>query len=110
VPEIRREIGARKRKDLLDRLTRAGIPCGEVAGLHEALTSKRALDAGLVTTLPHPDAGSVHVLAPPYRFDGVRLPVRSAPPRLGEGTKQVLQTLLGLSDEKISQLEASGVV
>lgn len=110
VPEIRRELLSRKRKDLLDRLTRAGIPCGEVAGLHEALTSKRAIDAGLVTTMPHPEAGSVHVLAPPYRFDGVRLPVRSAPPQLGEDTKQVLQTLLGMSDEKVSQLEASGVV
>ena len=110
VPEIKRELLSRKRKDLLDRLTLAGIPCGEVAGLHEALTSKRAIDTGLVTTLPHPDAGSVHVLAPPYRFDDVRLPVRSAPPKLGEGTKQVLQTLLGMSDEKIAQLEVRGVV
>lgn len=110
VPEIKRELLSRKRKDLLDRMTLAGIPCGEVAGLHEALTSKRAVDTGIVTTLPHSDAGSVHVLAPPYRFDGVRLPVRSAPPILGEGTKQVLQTLLGMSDEKIAQLEARGVV
>lgn len=110
MPEIKRELLSRKRKDLLDRMTLAGIPCGEVAGLHEALTSKRAVDTGIVTTLPHSDAGSVHVLAPPYRFDGVRLPVRSAPPILGEGTKQVLQTLLGMSDEKIAQLEARGVV
>lgn len=110
VPEIKRELLCRTRKDLLDRMTLAGIPCGEVAGLHEALTSKRAIDTGVVTTLPHPDAGSVHVLAPPYRFDDVRLPVRSAPPILGEGTKHVLQTLLGMSDEKIAHLQASGVV
>ena len=110
MPEIKGELLSRKRKDLLDRMTLAGIPCGEVAGLHEALTSKRAVDTGIVTTLPHSDAGSVHVLAPPYRFDGVRLPVRSAPPILGEGTKQVLQTLLGMSDEKFAQLEARGVV
>jgi crotonobetainyl-CoA:carnitine CoA-transferase CaiB-like acyl-CoA transferase len=110
VPEIERELRSRKRRDLLDRMALAGIPCGEVAGLHEALTSQRALDAGLVTTMAHPDAGSVHVMAPPYRFDGVRLPVRSAPPTLGEGTKQVLQTLLGMSDEKIAQLAANGVV
>jgi crotonobetainyl-CoA:carnitine CoA-transferase CaiB-like acyl-CoA transferase len=110
VPEIKRELLSKKRKDLLDRMTLAGIPCGEVAGLHEALTSKRAIDTGIVTTLPHPDAGSVHVLAPPYRFDGERLPVRSAPPILGEGTKQVLQTLLGISDEKLAKLHAKGVV
>ncbi|MCX4144925.1 CaiB/BaiF CoA-transferase family protein [Paraburkholderia madseniana] len=110
VPELKREIGRRARRVLLERLAQAGIPCGEVLGLHEALTSKRATDAGLVTTQPHPEAGSTHVLAPPYRFDGARLPVRSAPPQLGEGTKDVLQSLLGLSDERLSQLMADGVV
>jgi len=110
VPELKREIGQRARGVLLERLAQAGIPCGEVLGLHEALTSKRATDAGLVTTQPHPEAGSTHVLAPPYRFDGARLPVRSAPPQLGEGTKDVLQSLLGLSDERLSQLMADGVV
>ncbi|MDW5444177.1 CaiB/BaiF CoA-transferase family protein [Polaromonas sp. SM01] len=110
MPEINRELGRRKRVDLLAQLTKSGIPCGEVLGLLEALNSKRATDAGLVTTQPHPVAGTVNVLAPPYRFDGERLPVRSAPPQLGEGTREVLQSLLGLSEEKISQLKSQGVV
>lgn len=109
-PEIDRELASRKRADLLANLAKAGVPCGEVLGLHEALTSPRATAAGLVTTQPHPVAGSVSVLAPPYRFDGERLPVRSAPPQLGEGTHEVLQSLLGLSDEKIAQLKTSGVL
>ncbi len=110
VPEIHRELKKRQRKQLLERLAASGIPCGEVLGLHEALTSKRATDAGLVTTQPHPEAGTVNVLAPPYRFDGERLPVRRAPPQLGEGTRDVLQSLLGLSDEKLDQLKTNGVV
>ena len=110
IPEINRELVCRLRKDLLVRLANAGIPCGEVLGLHEALTSQRATDAGLITTQPHPVAGSVNVLAPPYRFDGERLPVRSAPPTLGEGTNEVLKPLLGLSDDKLAQLHADGVV
>jgi len=109
-PEIQHEIGTRKRQFLLERLTRAGIPCGEVLGLHEALTSKRAAEAGLVTTYQHPEAGRTHVLAPPYRFDGVRLPVRSAPPQLGEGTNDVLQSLLGVSEERLARLKVEGVV
>jgi crotonobetainyl-CoA:carnitine CoA-transferase CaiB-like acyl-CoA transferase len=109
VPELRREIGRRKRADLLERLTRACIPCGEVLGLHEALTSKRADDAGLLTIYAHPEAGSTHVLAPPYRFDGERLPVRKAPPQLGEGTGDVLRSLLGVSDDRLARLKAEGV-
>jgi crotonobetainyl-CoA:carnitine CoA-transferase CaiB-like acyl-CoA transferase len=110
MPEIERELGRRKRKDLLERLNRAGIACGEVLGLHQALTSKRASDAGLVTVHPHPEGGSVNLLAPPYRFDGERLPVRKTPPQLGEGTREVLQSLLGLSDEELAALTAGGVV
>ncbi len=110
VPELDREIGRRKRQDLLERLTQAGIPCGEVLGLHEALTSKRATDAGLVTTHAHPESGSMQVLAPPYRIDGSRPPVRRAPPQLGEGTRDVLHSLLRLSDEQIARLKADGVV
>ena len=110
LPELSREIASRTRRDLLERLNRCGIPCGEVLGLHEALTSKRATDAGLVTVQPHPHAGSTHVLAPPYRMDGVRLPVRRAPPQLGGDTREVLRELLDLPDEKLAQLKEKGVV
>ncbi|MEX3937205.1 CaiB/BaiF CoA transferase family protein [Paraburkholderia phymatum] len=110
VPELKREIAGRPRALLLERLARAGIPGGEVLGLHQALTSTRASQGGLLTTFEHPEAGTTHVLAPPYRFDGARLPVRSAPPQLGEGTSEVLQSLLGLSAERLSQLKVEGVV
>ncbi|MGJ7918563.1 CaiB/BaiF CoA transferase family protein [Massilia sp. LXY-6] len=110
MPEIRRELACRKRADLLERMTAAGIPCGEVAGLHEALTSRRASDGGLVKTMPHAEVGSVKVLASPYRFDGERLPVRSAPPALGEGTGEVLRDLLGLSEDRLALLKERGVL
>jgi len=110
VPEINRELKARKRADLLAKLHQTGIPCGEVLGLHEALTSPRATSAGLVSTHPHAEAGSVQVLAPPYRFDGERLPVRKAPPSLGEGTGEVLQSLLGMEEAQIAALRERGVL
>lgn len=108
--EILRELGCRSRQLLLQRLQAAGIPCGEVLGLYEALTSERAVRGGLVTEQPHPVAGSTHVMAPPYRLDGERLPVRCAPPELGEGTREVLSGLLGLDDARLAELKALGVL
>ncbi len=110
MPEIRRELASRKRAELLENMSKAGIPCGEVAGLHEALTSRRASEGGLVKTMPHPEAGSVQVMASPLRFDGERLPVRRAPPQLGEGTSEVLRDLLGLSEDRLAALKERGVV
>ena len=60
--------------------------------------------------MPHPVAGSTHVFAPPYRLDGERLPVRCAPPVLGENTREVLQQLLALPDEALLALQAKGVL
>lgn len=112
LPELTRELGNRPRKLLLERLARAGVPCGEVAGLREALLSPRATQGGLVTQQPHPhtESGTTPVLAPPWRFDGERMPVRRAPPQLGEGTCDVLEQTLGYSAEKLAELKSKGVI
>lgn len=110
LPEILRELKSRSREVLLKRLAASGIPCGEVLGLFEALTSERAVQGGLVTQQPHPVAGHTHVLAPPYRMDGQRLPIRHAPPVLGEATHDVLKDLLGLNADQVSALHQQGVI
>ena len=95
VPILHREIRSRPRATLLEALARVGIPCGEVLGIHQALTSPRAVEGGLVARLPHPEAGTTDVLAPPYRLDGERLPVRHAPPQLGADGEAILDDWLG---------------
>ncbi|PAU88800.1 CoA transferase [Pseudomonas sp. WN033] len=99
-----------KRDDLLERMTSAGIPCGKVSGLHEALTSERTRRGNLVQEMAHPVEGTTPVYAPPYRLDGHRLPIRSRPPTLGEDTRSVLQELLSMSDEQLQQLKERGAL
>jgi crotonobetainyl-CoA:carnitine CoA-transferase CaiB-like acyl-CoA transferase len=36
--------------------------------------------------------------------------VRRAPPQLGEGTREVLQSVLGLSDDALAGLKDKGVI
>lgn len=82
LPELKGELLRRTRTDLLAALRGSGIPAGEVLGLHEALTSDRARRAGLVVERETDAGAKRYVLAPPYRFDGARLPVRLLPPGL----------------------------
>ncbi|OZI31054.1 CoA transferase [Bordetella genomosp. 10] len=98
------------RDALLERLAACGIPCGKVAGLHEALTCERTRQAGMLREMPHPVAGKTHTFAPPYRFDGRRLPIRKAPPGLGQDTREVLQRLLSLPDDELAALRDKGVL
>ncbi|QEZ44922.1 CaiB/BaiF CoA transferase family protein [Cupriavidus oxalaticus] len=98
------------REVLLERMSACGIPCGKVAGLHEALTSERTRRGELLREMPHPVAGNTYVFAPPYRLDGQRLPIRYAPPTLGESTRAMLQQLLELSEAQLRALQARGVL
>ncbi|MEK5749937.1 CoA transferase, partial [Acinetobacter nosocomialis] len=41
LPQLHAELAKRPRAALLEKLSAAGIPCGEVLGLLEALQSKR---------------------------------------------------------------------
>lgn len=81
-PLLKAEIARHTRRDLTERLRAQGIPCGEVLGLLEALTSARAQAAEVLVSRDNPDGTVSRVIAPPFRFDGKRVPVRHMPPPL----------------------------
>ncbi len=108
-PTIVAALKRHKRADLLPALAAAGIPCGEVLGLHEALNSPRARAAGLVAETLDVDGTRGQVLAPAYVIDGARPPVRLPPPRLGADTDAILAEL-GVPAARIAGLRAEGIV
>ena len=110
LPVIEAELARRPRAELLEALSRAGIPCGEVLGVLEGLTSPRTQASGGVLQTQLADGTPVPVQAPPYRFEGTRAPVRLAPPTLGQHTAEVLRERLGLGPAEVDALRASGVV
>ncbi|HEY0143258.1 MAG TPA: CoA transferase [Thermoanaerobaculia bacterium] len=72
------------------RCREAAIPVSLVQGVLEALRSEPAQP--LLTTVDHP-AGSYDAVRNPVRWNGERLPVRSAPPQLGEHTAAIVAEL-----------------
>lgn len=73
------------------RCRAAAIPASLVQGVLEALRSEAAQP--LIGTIEHPDAGAYETVRNPVRFDGERLPLGDAPPRLGEHTAAILREL-----------------
>lgn len=90
------------------RCKRAGIPCGAVRSVGDALTSPEAAERGAVFALPHP-AGPVPAIAQPYRLSRTPCDYR-APPMLGADTTAVLGALPGYDEEKLAALVAAGAI
>ena len=71
-------------QDIVRRLGKAGIPCGVVRDLGEALEAEIASGSGAIADVAYPDdTGNIPAVRIPIKFDGEWCPVRRAP-ALGE--------------------------
>ena len=85
---------ALKKADLLTALEAAKIPCGPIHDINEALTSKQARARNAVVDLPCADIdkGRVRLLGNPLNFSATPVSYHRAPPRMGQDTREVLET------------------
>jgi crotonobetainyl-CoA:carnitine CoA-transferase CaiB-like acyl-CoA transferase len=86
----------------------AGIPCGPILNVAEALAHPQVRARGMVVPLAHPTAGDIRVTGVPVRLSDTPGAVRTAPPRLGEHTRAVLTEVLGLDGAAIDALVEEG--
>jgi crotonobetainyl-CoA:carnitine CoA-transferase CaiB-like acyl-CoA transferase len=86
----------------------AGIPCGPILNVAEALAHPQVRARNMVVPLAHPTAGDIRVTGVPVRLSDTPGAVRSPPPRLGEHTRAVLAEVLGLDSAAIDALVEEG--
>ncbi len=110
IPQLKQELLKHRRADLLQRLHEAQIPCGEVLGMHEALLSERSKQSEMVVRYDSDQGTDSYCLAPPYRINGQRMPIRFTPPELAQDTSAVLKEVLGLDAQSIEDLTQERVI
>ena len=86
----------------------AGIPCGQVRSVGEAIRSPEARERGLVTRIPHPQVGWIPNVALPIRYSRTPLVDPVAAPAVGEHTSSVLRDLLGYDERRLVRLAQAG--
>lgn len=92
------------------RLRAAGVPCGAVRSVGEALSDPQIVARAMVESVEHPTIGPMQVLGVPVKLSDTPGSVRLPPPRLGEHTASVLSSDLGYDSTRIEKLAESGAV
>ena len=96
---------------ILDRgyLTAAGVPCGAVRDVPEALADPQILAREMVQSVEHVAAGMLKVVGVPIKLSDTPGSVRTAPPTLGQHTMSILRELQ-MADEEIERLRDQRVI
>ncbi|MEL6524767.1 MAG: CaiB/BaiF CoA-transferase family protein [Chloroflexota bacterium] len=101
---------AKPAREWVDLLTDAGIPCGEINTVQEALGMEHVVARDLVHEVMLSDERLLNLVGSPLKLSETPLQIRSAPPALGADTDVVLGEILGMSEETIAGLRSDGVV
>ncbi len=102
-------IQRRTRDEWIRALTAAGVPCGAVRTVSEALSDPQVAARHMIEEVEHAVLGSMKVLGTPIKLSDTASSIRSAPPTLGQHTNAVLGEL-GLGAAEIAGLRARSVV
>ena len=102
-------IRKRTRDEWISGLTAAGVPCGAVRTVSEALSDPQVAARRMIEEVEHAVLGSMKVLGTPIKLSDTGSSIRSAPPALGQHTDAVLGEL-GLSQAAIVRLRSRNVI
>ena len=94
------------REEWLTQLQDAGVPCGPIHNVTEALAMPQVIARDMIVSF---EGSPVRALGSPIKLSATPVRYHRAPPKLGEDTKQVL-TQMGLTDEEVQQLQDNQVV
>jgi crotonobetainyl-CoA:carnitine CoA-transferase CaiB-like acyl-CoA transferase len=107
IPLLAQRLRGRPAEQWIEELDAAGVPVGKVRTVPEALAAAAAAGRAATVTVDHPSAGPLDLVASPIWGPTDSAP--SAPPLLGQHTREILEEL-GRSASEIDALAEQGTV
>jgi crotonobetainyl-CoA:carnitine CoA-transferase CaiB-like acyl-CoA transferase len=112
VPIVKDIIKQRARDQWLPLMDAAGIPAGAIRTVGEVCESELLKSRDMIAEMPHAGAGVgvVKNIKNPMHLSDTPLDTYTAPPRLGEHTREILTGLLGYSASEVEELARSETI
>jgi succinate---hydroxymethylglutarate CoA-transferase len=90
-------------------LRAAGVPCGRINSVAQALDDPHTAARAMVESIAHPAAGALKMLGVPFKLADTPASVRRAPPTLGQHTDEIMREI-GIEPQAIAALRRDKVV
>lgn len=102
--DLGRIFATRTKARWLQQLGEADLVAGPINDMAQVFADPQIAARELVVQAKHASGGTVPLIASPMRMSGTPLKVYTAPPTSGQHTREVLRSLLGMSDAQVDEL------
>lgn len=110
IPVLAKAFLTQSSQHWLDKLHHAGVPCGPVNNIEQALNEPQVKHRNLIFEMVGNNKQKIPQIANPLKFSKLELSYQLPPPVLGGSTKAVLSQELNLSAVEINELMNKGVI
>lgn len=101
---------SRESKTWMQMLNEAEVPCAPVQTIDQVFSDPQVLEREMLAEVQHPTAGTIRMAGVPVKFSATPAAIRLAPPLLGEHTREILGTWLGMKSDEIDALKKKTVI
>jgi len=95
--------------EVMKLINEVDVPCGPILDTRELLEDESLAARGTVVAVEHPTRGTFMTVGCPIKLSDSPVEVKTSP-ALGEHTVEILQTIIGYSDDDIEAARAEGAV
>lgn len=103
-------VKRKSRQEVWEAMSSLGLSSGPVLTVGESIEDKHLKARNAFVEVDHPEAGKVKVLAPWVRFSDTPGAITSPSPLMGQHSREVFGTLLGLTVQEIDALEQKKII
>ncbi|OYY05729.1 MAG: CoA transferase [Acidocella sp. 35-58-6] len=110
VPLLQAIMQTRNTTQWISELEPAAVPCGPINQLPELDTNAQITARHIFKTIPHPTGGTMRSVASPMRFSRSATHDNTAPPTLGQHTREILTSHLGATEAELTRWQQEGII
>lgn len=110
IPMVAEAMLAKTMEEWIPLLEASNVPCGPIYNLKQVFEDPQVRHRNMKITLPHGAGVEAPAVASPIRLSQTPIRYGQSAPQLGEHTHAVLGERLGLTAERIAELQIKGVV
>lgn len=109
-PILNEVLKTKTTNEWIKELSEVGIPCGPINNIADVAADPQVAYRNMIIDVPHAKLGKVKMINTPVKLSRTPGGVEASAPELGQNTGEILQNLLGLTNDEINGLSESGII